>query len=77
MNIAIATLSIWTALIAVAGIIVGCFIPGWCLIRMLRNIEREREREDKVYYEEWMASDGKKYMWPIDHPRSSRKEQKD
>lgn len=77
MKIAIATISIWTILLLVLGIIIGCFVLGWCLIRMLRNIEHAKEEEERVYYEEWEATDGKKYLWPIDHPRSSRKEQKD
>jgi hypothetical protein len=77
MKIAIATISIWTILIGVLAIIIGCAILGWCLIRMLRNIERTREEEERIYYEEWEASDGKKYLWPIDHPRSSRNQQKD
>jgi hypothetical protein len=42
---------------------------------VLKGVDKLREEEENIFYEEWMASDGKKYMWPVNHPRSSRKEE--
>jgi len=53
----------------------GMFFLLKVFCRLLKNVDKMREEEESIFYEEWMASDGKKYMWPVNHPRSSRKEE--
>lgn len=56
-------------------VLLGFYFLLWAFNRMLRNVDNMRDQQDKIYYEEWEASDGKKYYWPENHPRSSRKEE--
>jgi len=43
---------------------------GWVLSKFVQRFQDE-DAEPR-HWEEWTASDGKKYLWPVDHKLSSR-----
>jgi hypothetical protein len=59
----------------IALIVAAIYILLKVFCNVLKGVDKMREEEGSIYYEEWTASDGKKYLWPENHPRSSRKEE--
>ena len=55
---------------AMALLICGSALLGWVLSKFVQRFQDEDS--EPIHWEEWTASDGKKYLWPVDHKRSSR-----
>lgn len=64
----------WLIIVGLIMLIAGIYWLGWAVRKICEDPD---EWNDSGYYEEYTASDGKKYWWPVNHPRSSKTKKTD